>query len=119
MFRGSIVAYATDVKETLLDVDPTVIAEHGVVSEPVAVAMAHGAREELGVDVAVAVTGSAGPDPQERSVGTVIIAVETPEGASVRTLMLPGDRELVRISASTAALQLLRMSLQGIDWGSR
>ncbi len=119
VFRGSIVAYATELKESLLDVHPALIAEHGVVSEPVAIAMAHGAREELGVDVVAAVTGSAGPDPQERSVGTVVIAVETPDGSWVRTLTLPGDRERVRTFATTAALQLLRMSLQGVDWGSR
>jgi len=67
----------------------------------------------------VAVTGSAGPDPQDRPVGTVVVAVVTPDGSRVRTLTLPGDRERVRTFASTAALQLLRMSLQGVDWGSR
>ena len=87
--------------------------------EPVAVAMADGARERLGADVVVAVTGSAGPEPQERPVGTVVVAVVTPDGSRVRTLTLPGDRERVRTFASTAALQLLRMSLQGVDWGSR
>ena len=88
-------------------------------SEPVAVAMANGARERLAADVIVAVTGSAGPDPQERPVGTVVISVVTPESSTVRTLNLPGDRERVRTFASTAALQLLRMSLQGVDWGGR
>ena len=119
VFRGSIVSYATDVKESLLEVSGDLVAEHGVVSEPVAVAMADGARERLGADVVVAVTGSAGPEPQERPVGTVVVAVVTPDGSRVRTLTLPGDRERVRTFASTAALQLLRMSLQGVDWGSR
>jgi hypothetical protein len=49
----------------------------------------------------------------------VVVSVTTPEGSQVRTLQLPGDRERVRTFASTAALQLLRMSLQGVDWGSR
>jgi len=119
VFRGSIVSYATDVKESLLEVSGDLVAEHGVVSEPVAVAMADGARERLNADVVVAVTGSAGPEPQERPVGTVVVAVVTPDGSRVRTLTLPGDRERVRTFASTAALQLLRMSLQGVDWGSR
>ncbi len=119
VFRGSIVSYATEVKESLLGVPGDLIAEHGVVSEPVAVAMADGARGQLGADVVVAVTGSAGPDPQDQPVGTVVVAVATPEGTRVRTLRLPGDRERVRTFATTAALQLLRMSLQGVDWGSR
>jgi len=119
VFRGSVVSYSTEVKESLLDVSGDLIAEHGVVSEPVAVAMAEGARERLGADVVVSVTGSAGPEPQERPVGTVVVAVVTPDGSRVRTLILPGDRERVRTFASTAALQLLRMSLQGVDWGSR
>ena len=119
VFRGSVVSYATEIKESLLQVSGDLIAEHGVVSEPVAVAMADGARERLGADVVVAVTGSAGPEPQERPVGTVVVAVVTPDGSRVRTLTLPGDRERVRTFASTAALQLLRMSLQGVDWGSR
>ncbi len=119
VFRGSVVSYAIEVKESLLEVSGDLVAEHGVVSEPVAIAMAEGARERLGVDVVVAVTGSAGPDPQDRPVGTVVVSVVTPEGSQVRTLQLPGDRERVRTFASTAALQLLRMSLQGVDWGSR
>jgi nicotinamide-nucleotide amidase len=119
IFRGSIVSYATEVKESVLEVPPDLIAEHGVVSEPVAVAMAEGARSRLSADVVVAVTGSAGPNPQERPVGTVVVSVVTPEASQVRTLTLPGDRERVRTFASTAALQLLRMSLQGVDWGSR
>ncbi len=119
VFRGSIVSYAAEVKESLLGVPAHVIAEHGVVSEPVAIAMAGGARRQLGADVVVAVTGSAGPDPQDRPVGTVVVSVATPDGTQVRTLTLPGDRERVRTFASTAALHLSRMSLQGVAWGSR
>jgi nicotinamide-nucleotide amidase len=119
VFRGSIVSYATEVKESLLGVPADVIAEHGVVSEPVAVAMTGGARRQLSADVVVAVTGSAGPDPQDRPVGTVVVSVATPDGTQVRTLTLPGDRERVRTFASTAALHLVRMSLQGVAWGSR
>lgn len=117
-FRGSIVAYATDVKESSLGVPAGVIGTHGVVSEPVGVAMADGARAALGVDVAVGLTGSAGPDPQERPVGSVVIAVAAPDGTRVRTFQMPGDRERVRTFAATAALQLIRLSLQGVEWGT-
>ena len=117
-FRGSIVAYATDVKETALGVPADVIAANGVVSEPVAVAMAEGARSALGVDVALGLTGSAGPDPQEQPVGTFMISVATPDGTRVRTFRMPGDRERIRTFATTASLQLIRLSLQGVEWGT-
>lgn len=117
-YRGSVVAYGTAVKESMLGVDPSLIAEHGVVSEPVAEAMADGARRALGADVVVAVTGSAGPDPLEQPLGTIVVAVATPEGTASRSILLPGDRERVRVFASTAALQWLRMAVQGVPWGS-
>lgn len=110
-FRGSIVAYATDLKSGILGVDPSVIAEHGVVSEKTAAAMAVGAQRTLGVDVAVAVTGSAGPEPMEQPVGTMIVAVATPIGTTVRTFKMPGDRERIRTYTATAALHMVRASL--------
>jgi nicotinamide-nucleotide amidase len=115
VFRGSVVAYATDLKASLLGV-PEDTLDAGVVSEETAEAMAEGARRALGVDVAVAVTGSAGPDPQEREAGTMVLAVATPEGVRGRTLRLPGDRERVRTYASTAALQLIRLAVSGSWW---
>lgn len=115
VFRGAVVAYATDLKDRLLGVDPAVLAE-GVVSEATALEMALGARAYLSVDVAVAVTGSAGPDPQEREVGTMIVAVATPEDSGVRTLRLPGDRERIRAYAATAALHLARRGVMGNWW---
>ncbi len=75
--RGSVVSYATEVKEKLLGV-PSEVLERGVVTEATALEMAAGARSVLGADVVVAVTGSAGPDPQEREVGTVMVAVAPP-----------------------------------------
>jgi nicotinamide-nucleotide amidase len=115
VFRGGVVAYATDLKSGLLGV-PGDVMEAGVVSEETALAMARGARATLGVDAAVAVTGSAGPDPQERPTGTIVVAVVTPEGDAARTFRLPGDRERVRAYAATAALQLLRRGLIGAWW---
>lgn len=112
VFRGSIVAYATDLKVGLLGVDASEVEQHGVVSEETALSMARGARASLGVDVAVAVTGSAGPEPMEQPVGTMIVAVVTPEGESVRTLMMPGDRERIRAYTATAALHMVRRAIE-------
>ena len=106
-FRGSVGAYASDLKRSILGVSESTIDEHGVVSEPTAEAMAEGARSVLGVDVAVAVTGSAGPEPLEQPVGTMIVAVATPTSTTVRTLHMPGDRERVRAHTATAALHLV------------
>lgn len=111
-FRGSIVAYATDLKTGLLGVAPDLIEHHGVVSEETAAAMAQGARETLGVEVAVAVTGSAGPEAMEKPVGTMIVAVATPTVEIVKTFVMPGDRERVRAYTATAALHLVRTALE-------
>lgn len=118
VFRGSVVAYHQDIKQGLLGVPSELIAGAGVVSEPVAVAMAEGAAEILDVDVAIAVTGSAGPDPQDQPVGTMVIAVRTPEATRVKTLRRPGGREQVRMSTTTAALHLARMLIEGVRWGN-
>ena len=112
VFRGAIVPYAADVKDSVLGVD----IGDGVVTEEVAVALAEGVRERFGSDVGVGVTGSAGPVPLERDVGTMIVAVVTPEGSGVRTLRMPGDRERVRIYTSTAALHLTRLAVSGQWW---
>ena len=111
-FRGSVVAYNEEIKQHVIAVDAATISEHGVVSEPVAIAMAEGAAKLLGCDVVVSVTGSAGPDPQDKPVGTMVIGVATPEGSSARTLHLPGDRERVRTYTTTAALHHLRLALE-------
>jgi nicotinamide-nucleotide amidase len=111
-FRGSVVAYASDLKKSILGVPGETIDEHGVVSEATAEAMARGARSVLGVDVAVAVTGSAGPEPLEQPVGTMIVAVATPVCSRVTTLHMPGDRERVREYTATAALHLVLRAIQ-------
>jgi len=110
-FRGSVVAYAADLKTSILGAPPETLSIHGVVSEPTAKAMAAGARAVLGVDVAVAVTGSAGPEPLEQPVGTMIVAVATPSTSIVATLHIPGDREQVRARTATAALHLVRQAI--------
>jgi nicotinamide-nucleotide amidase len=115
-FVGSVVAYSEAVKRETLGVPADVIAAHGVVSEPVALAMAEGAARVLGADVAIAITGSAGPDPQERPVGTMVIAVQTPEKAMARTVTMPGDRERIRTYTTTGALHLARLAMSGEWW---
>jgi nicotinamide-nucleotide amidase len=119
VFRGGVVAYGTEVKRNQLGVPATTIDQHGVVSEPVAIAMANGVAAALHADVAVSVTGSAGPDPQDQPVGTVVVAVRTPDGVRAQTLRMPGDRERVRTYTTTAALHLTRLALEGASWGRR
>jgi nicotinamide-nucleotide amidase len=116
VFRGAIVAYHEEVKRVNLGVSADLIETHGVVSEPVAMAMADGVARFLEADVGIAVTGSAGPDPQERAVGTMVIAVHTPEKTMARTVRLPGDRERVRTYTTTGALQLARLAMSGVWW---
>jgi len=116
VFRGGAVTYATDLKATVLGVPADVIEREGVVSEATARAMAKGAAERFGAEAGVSVTGSAGPDPQERRPGTMIIGVHTPRGTQARTMRFPGDRERVRTYATTAALHLLRLGVTGAWW---
>lgn len=113
--EGGIVSYSNAVKEQALGVDPALLAAHGAVSAEVAEAMAAGARERLGVDVAVSTTGIAGPGggSDEKPVGTVFVAVAAPDGTLVRHLRLPGDRTRVRELTTTAALHLLRRAIAG------
>ena len=108
--RGGVVVYATETKTSVIGVGDTVISEHGVVSEPVAAAMAAGVRATFGADVGVSITGVAGPGPAGGvDQGTVCIGIEGPGGARTTTIRLPGDRERVRRYGATAALhQVLR-----------
>jgi nicotinamide-nucleotide amidase len=114
VFRGGIVSYANDVKEDALGLPREVLERHGAVSAEAAAAMAHGARARLGADVAVAVTGVAGPDggSKEKPVGLVFLHVVGPDGEEARSVNLPGDREMVRGRATAAALHLVRRLLQ-------
>ena len=116
VFVGAVVAYSPALKTALLGVAPEVMAEEGIVSEVVALAMAEGGASRLRADVVVAVTGSAGPDSGGAPVGTMVVAVRTPEGSWARTLHMPADRERARTLTSTAALQALRRALAGEGW---
>jgi nicotinamide-nucleotide amidase len=116
VFRGSVVAYSRGAKERLLGVPSPVIDRHGLVGEETALAMAEGAAERLDADVAVAVTGSAGPESLEHPVGTMVFGVRTPEGAKARRVDLPGDRERVRAYSVGFALHLVRLAVLGEWW---
>lgn len=113
VFRGGVVAYSNDLKERELGVPARLLEEHGAVSAEAARAMAEGARERLGADVAVAVTGVAGPGggSEEKPVGLVYLHAAGPSGGDARKLDLPGDREMVRGRATAAALHLVRRLL--------
>lgn len=110
-FRGAVVAYASDLKATILGVSEDALGTHGPVSVPVAQAMSAGVRERLRADVGLAVTGVAGPAEAGAPKGTVILAVDGPLGAAHREVRLPGDRETVRMLAAAAALNLARLYL--------
>jgi len=111
VFRGSIVAYDSMLKNDLLGVNASTLASAGAVTAEVASAMAEGALARLGVDVAVATTGVAGPDPDPVSgeaPGAVFIAVAGGGlGTLVREMSLEGDRDEIRQRATRAALQAL------------
>jgi nicotinamide-nucleotide amidase len=110
VFTGAVVAYANDVKVGELGVPQDVLREHGAVSAETAAAMARGARERLGVDVAVAVTGIAGPDggTAAKPVGLVFLHASGPMGDRDLRFDFPGDRDTVRGRAAVAALHLIR-----------
>jgi nicotinamide-nucleotide amidase len=110
VFRGGVVAYANEVKEGELGVPAELLAAHGAVSPEVAAAMAEGARARLGVDVAVSVTGIAGPDggTEEKPVGLVYLHAQGPNGGVGREFSFPGDRASIRARSVVGALHLVR-----------
>ncbi len=110
---GGVVAYADEVKARELGVSQELLERHGSVSPEVAAAMAAGGRERLRADVAVAVTGIAGPGggSEEKPVGLVHLHAEGPGGSLARELNLPGERDAIRGRATVAALHLVRTLL--------
>jgi nicotinamide-nucleotide amidase len=110
---GAVVAYANEVKERELGVPAALLLEHGAVSAEVAKAMARGARERLGCDIAVSVTGVAGPDggTEEKPVGLVYCHASGPDGELGREFNFPGDRAAIRARSVVIALHLVRTLL--------
>jgi PncC family amidohydrolase len=113
VFVGGVIAYDNDVKTGLLAVDPATIRTHGAVSEEAARAMAAGVRARMGTQIAIAITGIAGPDggTPEKPVGLVWIAAEVDGRARASHRVYPGNREEIRQRASQGALDLVRRML--------
>jgi competence/damage-inducible protein CinA-like protein len=116
-FLGGVVAYSDELKTRGLGVSTELLEEHGAVSAAVAEAMARGARERLGTDVAVAVTGIAGPDggTPDKPVGLVYLHAEGPDGGLGREFSFPGDRGSIRARSTVGALHLVRRLLTSDD----
>jgi nicotinamide-nucleotide amidase len=113
VFRGAVVAYATDLKARLLGVPAGLLADRGPVDADVARALADGVRERCLADWGLATTGVAGPEPQDgRPVGLVYVAVVGPGVSEVRRLTLAGDRAAIRAGSVAAVLALLLDRLQ-------
>ncbi len=114
VYVGGVVAYANELKTGVLGVDPALVAEHGAVSEPVALAMARGAVERLGADAAVSVTGIAGPGggSEAKPVGTIWYGVAYVGEVTGHRSLLPGTRHDIRARAAQAALHLLLRRLR-------
>jgi PncC family amidohydrolase len=110
---GGVVTYASEAKTSELGVPAELISEHGAVSEEVTRAMATGAKQRLGSDIAISVTCAAGPDGQDGAkVGTMFLGIAGPgEGVEVRSVTVPGDRAQVLNFAATFALSFLRSHL--------
>ena len=114
VFRGGVVSYTNEVKASVLGVPQETLDRYGAVSEPVARAMAEGVRRITGSDLSVATTGLAGPDGDDRGnpVGTVFVALSTPERTAVRHMNCGSGRDRVRMLASHCAFDLLRRELE-------
>ncbi|MGE0449121.1 MAG: competence/damage-inducible protein A [Vicinamibacterales bacterium] len=114
-FEGAVVSYSNRSKTEWLDVPAALIAEHGAVSEPVATAMARGIRARTGASVGIGITGIAGPGGATpgKPVGTVAIAMTTPNGEAARTFRFPGARDMVKFQSTQAAMNMLRLALDG------
>jgi nicotinamide-nucleotide amidase len=114
-FKGGIVAYWNDAKSSLLGVPDEMLKQHGAVSEPVARAMAEGARARFGTDLAVATTGIAGPTggSAEKPVGLIYVALASAAGTQVRELQLAFDRERNRRLSAQIAIDWVRRHLLG------
>lgn len=120
IFRGGVVSYVNDVKSSVLGVPDDLLETYGAVSEPVALAMAEGCRKLCGSDLAVSVTGLAGPDGDDRGneVGTVFIALAAPDGTVCRRFSCGKGRgrDRVRTSAAHRAFDLLRRKLSDLPF---
>ncbi len=109
VYLGGVISYANTVKEQVLHVPAEILATKGAVSHETARAMAEGVRALLGADIAVSITGIAGPlsDNTKKPVGLVYIGVSTENGVSVKENHFDGDRESVRDQSICTALEMI------------
>lgn len=120
VYRGGVVSYWTSVKAAVLGVPQEILDQYGAVSEPTARAMAEGARQITGADIAVSVTGVAGPDRDERDnpVGLVYIGLAAPDGTFCRRIEAGNRRrEQIQRLAANHALDVVRRYLTGLPIG--
>lgn len=116
VFLGGIVAYSNQIKEALLEVRAETLLEHGAVSAESALEMAEGARQALGADLALSVTGVAGPGggSPDKPVGLVYFCATSAEATIAQQIRFSGDRNQIRRYATVAALHLVRRLLEQI-----
>ena len=109
VYKGGVICYTNEIKANVLGVSREVLEQHGAVSKPVAAAMAAGVRKLMAADVAVSVTGLAGPGGDEygNPVGTVFIGYEDKNQSFVEKFLFEGDRETVRNQTIDAALRIV------------
>ncbi|MCL1920925.1 MAG: nicotinamide-nucleotide amidohydrolase family protein [Kiritimatiellaeota bacterium] len=115
VFLGGVVSYANAAKRDMLGVPQAVLDAHGAVSTECAAAMAEGARQRLGADIAVSVTGIAGPGGGTplKPVGLVFIGVSTAAATRAERHLFPGDRPAIRRHAADAALAAAGRAAEG------
>ena len=116
-YLGGVIAYADEAKTRHLGVPQAMIEAHGAVSEPVALAMARGARERFAADLAVSTTGISGPDggSAEKPVGLVWIGFVSAEEETATDFVFPFERERHRLITTQVALDWIRRSLLGVE----
>ena len=116
VYRGGVVSYCNDIKNQMLGVSLEILEEYGAVSAPVAEAMAVGAKKALGANIAVSVTGLAGPGGDERGnpVGLVYIGYADEQQVTHQKCFFEGGRDSVREQAVKAALMLVYENAQSI-----
>lgn len=116
-YLGGVATYSNDAKCTLINVNPDTLASQGAVCRDVAVQMAHGIRERLGADIAIGITGIAGPasDDTNKPVGLVYVALADSDNAYCRELNLGNARNRIRTSAANHAFDMIRRYLTGIE----
>ena len=109
VYKGGVISYTNEIKMNVLGVVADTLEKHGAVSAPVAEEMVHGVRKLMRTDIAVSVTGLAGPGGDEfgNPVGTVFVGYQDDRNTAVKRFLFAGDREAVRRQTAEAALRLI------------